>query len=147
MNAPRILPMFWDNLSVPSSGFKNPKNSLLSQYGVYIVKSVAPENRTDICPETSVRNYHYTLRNDPEERGSHRPRGGSLQSRADASTVLRQGYTVVHPSGSFICFLHAASRPSHQTKLAVQHAVSCVCTIYLLVFSNAKMSGHCSPAS
>jgi len=22
------------------------------------------------CPETSVRNYHYTLRNDPEERSS-----------------------------------------------------------------------------
>jgi hypothetical protein len=22
------------------------------------------------CPETSVRNYHYSLRNDPEERGS-----------------------------------------------------------------------------
>jgi len=33
------------------------------------------------CPETSVRNYHYTLRNNPEERSSHLLRGGSLKSR------------------------------------------------------------------
>jgi len=31
------------------------------------------------CPETSVRNYHNTLRNRSEERGSHL-RGGSLKS-------------------------------------------------------------------
>jgi len=29
-------------------------------------------------PEMSVRNYHYLLRNRPEERRSHLPRGGSL---------------------------------------------------------------------
>ena len=33
------------------------------------------------CPETSVRNYHYSLRNDPEERSSRLLRGGSLKSR------------------------------------------------------------------
>jgi len=33
------------------------------------------------CPETSVRNYHYSLRNDPEERRSHLLRGGILKSR------------------------------------------------------------------
>jgi len=33
------------------------------------------------CPETSVRNYHSTLRNIPEERRSHLHRGGSLKSR------------------------------------------------------------------
>ena len=33
------------------------------------------------CPEMSVRNYHYSLRNDPEERSSHLLRGGSLKSR------------------------------------------------------------------
>jgi hypothetical protein len=33
------------------------------------------------CPETSVRNYHYSLRNNPEERSSQLPRGGSLKSR------------------------------------------------------------------
>jgi len=32
------------------------------------------------CPETSVRNYQYMLRNDPEEHNSHLLRGGSLKS-------------------------------------------------------------------
>jgi hypothetical protein len=27
------------------------------------------------CPETSVRNYHYSLRNNPKERSSHLRRG------------------------------------------------------------------------
>jgi hypothetical protein len=33
------------------------------------------------CPETSGINYHYSLRNDPEERSSQLLRGGSLKSR------------------------------------------------------------------
>ena len=33
------------------------------------------------CPETSVRNYHYSLRNNPGERSSKLLRGGSLKSR------------------------------------------------------------------
>ena len=32
------------------------------------------------CPETSVRNCHYSLRNNPAERSSHLFRGGSLKS-------------------------------------------------------------------
>jgi len=28
-----LFPVFWDNQLVPSSGVKNPKESLLSQYG------------------------------------------------------------------------------------------------------------------
>jgi hypothetical protein len=32
-------------------------------------------------PETSVGNYHYSLRNNPEERSSHPLRGGNLESR------------------------------------------------------------------
>jgi hypothetical protein len=38
-----LLPMFRDNLLVPSSGVKNPKESLLSQCGVYTGKSVGSE--------------------------------------------------------------------------------------------------------
>ena len=34
-----------------------------------------------VCPETSVRNCHYSLRNSPEVRGSQLLRGGSLKSR------------------------------------------------------------------
>jgi len=33
------------------------------------------------CPETSVRNYYYSLHNNPEERSSQLLRGGSLKSR------------------------------------------------------------------
>jgi hypothetical protein len=33
------------------------------------------------CPETSVRNYHNTLRNNPEECSAHLLRGGNLKSR------------------------------------------------------------------
>jgi len=45
-----FLPTFRDNLSVPSS----------------IPLKMGPIS----CPETSVRNYHYLLRNNPEERSS-----------------------------------------------------------------------------
>jgi hypothetical protein len=45
---------FRDNLSVPSSGIENPNESL----------TMGPIG----CPETSVRNDHYLLRNNPEER-------------------------------------------------------------------------------
>ena len=41
------------------------------------------------CPETSVRNYHYTLRNSPEVHGSHLIRGGSLKSRSLHKAVLK----------------------------------------------------------
>jgi len=40
--------MFWYNLSVPSSRFKNPIG----------------------CPETLERNYHYSLHNNPEQHSS-----------------------------------------------------------------------------
>jgi len=53
-----LLPTFRNNLSVPSS---EPL-------------SMAPTG----CPETSVTNYHYSLRKNPEERSSHLLRGGSL---------------------------------------------------------------------
>jgi hypothetical protein len=41
---------------------------------------MALEDRPRGCPETSVRNYRYTLRNNPEERSSHILRGWSLKS-------------------------------------------------------------------
>jgi hypothetical protein len=37
------------------------------------------------CPETSVRNYHDTLRYISEERKSHLLRDGSLKSRIEAT--------------------------------------------------------------
>ena len=40
------------------------------------------------CPETSVRYYPYTLRNNPEDYGSHLLSGGSLKSRNDFFSTL-----------------------------------------------------------
>jgi len=47
------LPMFWNNLLVPSSKVDHRK--------------MGPTG----CPKTLVRNYHYLLCNNPEERSSH----------------------------------------------------------------------------
>jgi hypothetical protein len=40
------------------------------------------------CLETSLRNYHYSLRKNQEERGSHLLRGGSLKSRKNTSRLI-----------------------------------------------------------
>ena len=57
-----FLPTFWDNISVPSLGFKNPK--LLFDSWTMKMGLIG-------CPETRVRNYHhYLLDNNPEERSS-----------------------------------------------------------------------------
>jgi hypothetical protein len=39
------------------------------------------------CPETSVKVYHSTLRNTPEERRSHQHRGVSLKSQTEKKNV------------------------------------------------------------
>jgi len=40
------------------------------------------------CPETSVINYHYTLRNSPEERSSYLLHGKSLKSFFEAHSAM-----------------------------------------------------------
>jgi hypothetical protein len=40
-----------------------------------------PSERIIACPEISVGNYHYSLRNSPEERCSYLLHGGNLKSR------------------------------------------------------------------
>jgi len=64
------LPTFRDKLSVPFSGLKNPNN----KEGETL--KMGPIG----CGETSVRNDHYSLRNNPEERSAQLLRGGSLRS-------------------------------------------------------------------
>ena len=73
-----LFPTFRGNLSISSSRVKNLKIGLLT-----------PEERLESwslktgpkgCPETSVRNYHYWLRNNPEERSYHLLGGRSLKS-------------------------------------------------------------------
>jgi hypothetical protein len=57
-----FLPTFRDNLSVPSSGAQNSK-------GILDYWTVKMGQRG--FPETSAINYHYSLRNNPEERSSN----------------------------------------------------------------------------
>jgi len=64
-----FLPTFRDRLPVPSSRAIPRKNLC--------------------CPETLARNYHYSLRNNAEERRFHLLRGGNLKSRlVDVSQIL-----------------------------------------------------------
>ena len=70
-----FLPTFRNNLLVPFSRFKNP-NRLLGFFLGFLTEDTGPI----VCTETSGKNYHYTLRNIPEERGSHLLWGGSLKS-------------------------------------------------------------------
>ena len=58
------LPTFRDNISIPSLRVKSPS------------RKMGPIR----CPETSVKNYHTTARNTPEERRFLQHRGGSLKS-------------------------------------------------------------------
>ena len=44
------------------------------------------------CPETSVRNYHHSLRNNPEERSSHLLRGGSPRITEHGCSFVLQYY-------------------------------------------------------
>jgi hypothetical protein len=50
-----------------------------------------------VYPETSARNYHYSPRNNPEERSSHFLRGGSLKSRTECTKI---GYLNCLPCGA-----------------------------------------------
>jgi len=56
-----------------NSGFKGLK---LSSWMPWLLK-MGPE----VCPEMSVRNYHYKLRDIPEQRRSHIHRDGSVKPR------------------------------------------------------------------
>ena len=66
------------------------------------------------CSETSVRNYHFTLRKVSKKRRSHSHRGGSLKSRNSGSTyksgnefsrTVKTGYFL-----SFLSFLRTITR-------------------------------------
>ena len=69
---------FGTTYRVPFSGVKKSKN----------LHFLALEDGPLGCPETSLRNYHYLLRNSTEERSSHLLGGGNLQLR-DIAVYLR----------------------------------------------------------
>jgi len=72
------------------------KKSLLPHYGFNIGKSVSflldswIRNLVPIvCPETSVINYHYSLRNNPQERSTHLLRSGKPEITQDWGRRLK----------------------------------------------------------
>ena len=69
------LPTFRDKLSVSFSRVK---------------KCSSLKMRQIVCPETSVRNYHYSLRYKPEEGSSHLLRGGNLKLHLPTSVTPLQ---------------------------------------------------------
>jgi hypothetical protein len=76
-----------DNLLAPTSGVRNPKRS----------------------PETSVRNYYYSLRNNPDESSSHLLRSGSLKSRLKFCFPMHINLTLCLKSSQLlkICLLRS----------------------------------------
>ena len=83
-----FLPTFRDNILVPSAGFKKPKRSL---------DSWPLKMRPICCPETSVRNYHHSLRNNPEECGSQAHamvQAVKLSASLCAPAVVRVGFVL-----------------------------------------------------
>jgi len=65
-----FLPTFWDRLSVPPTKVKN----------LYFLDSWPLKLGPIGCSKTSVRNYHYSLRNNPEEPSSYLLCSRSLKS-------------------------------------------------------------------
>jgi hypothetical protein len=60
------------------------------------------------CPETSVSNYHYTLRNIQKQRRSHLLRGGSLRSHSVAMHTVHPSQPVLysnkpHVQANYLC--------------------------------------------
>jgi hypothetical protein len=79
------------------------------------------------CLETSVRNYHYSLSNDPEERSSHLLRGGSLTSwltgcyevgKGNNSTVYLFALFIFNITGTVCLTLNTKARRSFKASPA-----------------------------
>jgi hypothetical protein len=54
-----------------------------------------------VCPETSVSNYHYTLRNIPEERRTYLHHGGTRNRATDIDVGFAQLAACISPAGWF----------------------------------------------
>ena len=97
----RISPIgFWSHLSkvknsrIPPLGFWShlPRSKIQERF---FLDSWPLMTEPIGCPETSVINYHYSLRNNPEERISYLLRGWSLKSRNAQNDVQWSWCTVL----------------------------------------------------
>jgi len=81
--------LFWDitqrTVANPYGRFGTTYLSNLQESRDFYLDFLTIGVGTDRLSETSIRNYHYTLRNDPEERRSQLLRSGSLRSQKKTS--------------------------------------------------------------
>jgi hypothetical protein len=86
------VPVGWLSYLIGASkpyNYKHHENcALLGYYATSSGNILTSEMGPIGCPETSVTNYHYSQRNNPEERISHLFRGGSLKSRIQTTYSL-----------------------------------------------------------
>jgi hypothetical protein len=80
---------FRHNISVPSSGCEDGNDRLFRNVSKKLRLLAATLRMEPIgCPETSVRNHHYSLRNNPEEHSSQVLGGGSLKSSTEKNSIF-----------------------------------------------------------
>ena len=103
------------------------------------------------CPETSLRNHHYSLRNDPDERSSNLLRGGNPKSKT---------HHLPHPYIRLIPYMIKTARYYNVTWRCVRvtsvtveeqdavHILSvCVCVCAALVILYGERMRHIIPSS
>jgi hypothetical protein len=72
------------------------------------------------CPETSARSYHYSLRNNAEERSSPLLRGGSLKSRSDKDKFTDIMFLTIK-----LHWIKAGSSPERHYKYVILQCQPC----------------------
>jgi hypothetical protein len=95
------------------------------------------------CPETSVKNYHSTLCNIPEERRSHQGGGGSLKSRLQI-LCPDFSYSCLNPFFSYaLSQLYTQSGLTHQGGTPLQAFGMRVFILLLLTYRWPYMPSVC----
>jgi hypothetical protein len=89
------------------------------------------------CPETSVMNYHYTLRNIPEERSSHLLRGRNLKSRH---------IWLINIKMALHCTVHTEARVHKNTEISVNILTMAADGHKRSVSRSASFTAHSKPA-
>ena len=93
------------------------------------------------CPETSVRNCHYTLRNSPEERKSHVLRGGILKpciTRSLVSSFVSRYFGVLDQSIQ----RWSVTGIMNFKKIAINYWVSLYLAQYFKIFFESSKSSY-----
>ena len=103
------------------------------------VFKVAGISESICCPETSVKNYHYTLRNSSEESSSHLLRGGSLKSRI-TTLYSTSSFTQHHWN-----YQSKSREKDLMPRMCVEKPLSLMCkfTLYFVIFALSAQLLNC----